>query len=111
MVTLGITKYHVARQTVGRIAGGTSGGFEYSVDCPRSTRRRAAGESEYTYYQEGKPPSLHTSSKSHHPTMTQMTSDLFAGYSGVLAPKCDYMGAAGWHPNPAKWSAPGGYGE
>jgi hypothetical protein len=61
MVTLGITKDHIARQSVGPSARCTPGGFEDSVDCPRSTRRRAAAQSEYTDCQDGKWPSLHTS--------------------------------------------------
>jgi hypothetical protein len=82
MVTLGITKDHVAGQTVGLRARCTSGGFEYSVDRPRSTRRRAATQSKYTDCQEGKWPSLYSSFRRHHSTMTQMWSDWFVRAQG-----------------------------
>ena len=73
MVALGTANDHVAGQSVMLSVRCAPGGFEDSVDCPRSTRRRAAAQCGYTDCQEDKGPSHRTSFRRHHSTMTHQS--------------------------------------
>ncbi len=73
MVALGTANDHVAGQSVMLSVRCAPGGFEDSVDCPRSTRRRAAAQCGYTDCREDKGPSHRTSFRRHHSTMTHQS--------------------------------------